>query len=601
MQLCESLVSLAELQFRDGRVLVAYCDQLASRLHSLTAADVGRCIWAFSTLGLAQAPAYPRMMRAIDQKLHSLPAELICQLIRAITPLGRAAACGRLLPRLVLALSTASPAPSFAELLTTARVLSTRLPLVEPLLLQLQSVIREECSGEGEGPMAGKLSTTQLVLALWLFVRHLPLLQQTSPASQLLQLLPPTIERLLYLVADLEQLSSEQLVDMLQVMARLRRPNAPVMLRLLKQVDSRIARQQLRLPQMIEAGWSMFELYGKAQSDLMERLAPEIGVCARQVGPEQMVDTLRLLGQLPMRRPWPLMGEISKELIAAPSLPDQLLTDLFDALARLRYDDPQLLDALEIHADRAIDRGTLHEAQAGCILEALGALQYSGRTGSLVVRLLTRLRAAESLMPHTAVAVMHGAAQLRLEPSPLSVDETLEKMAKSQLVLDLPEAATMLWSLVELGQADAAMRILEMLLPELGDQAATCDLHSLNLVLWCLLTLRQHEHHLLRPVFQACARVASGIRAPSQLCRYAEIMLMLQLEASATGLALPAEITARARAAWRQCQMGASQAAPSPQLREVSAALEALGLRHAVQALNTYMIDALVPRDSTGG
>ena len=46
--------------------------------------------------------------------MHTLPATLLCQLARAIVPLGRAAACSRL-PRLVTALSHSSPPPSFDE------------------------------------------------------------------------------------------------------------------------------------------------------------------------------------------------------------------------------------------------------------------------------------------------------------------------------------------------------------------------------------------------------------------------------------------------------------------------------------------------------
>jgi hypothetical protein len=43
-----------------------------------------------------------------------------------------------------------------------------------------------------------------------------------------------------------------------------------------------------------------------------------------------------------------------------------------------------------------------------------------------------------------------------------------------------------------------------------------------------------------------------------------------------------------------------SERAPQP-LLEVSATLEALGLPHRVKVFNTYVIDALVPHDVTGG
>ena len=58
------------------------------------------------------------MMRALDKQLPSLHAKLVAQLIRAIVPLGRAAACARLQPRLVQALAAHEHAPlSVAELL----------------------------------------------------------------------------------------------------------------------------------------------------------------------------------------------------------------------------------------------------------------------------------------------------------------------------------------------------------------------------------------------------------------------------------------------------------------------------------------------------
>ena len=56
-------------------------------------------------------------------------------------PLGRAAACARLLPKLSDALSLASPAPPFSLLLRTARVLSAQRALPEPLLLQLYTAV----------------------------------------------------------------------------------------------------------------------------------------------------------------------------------------------------------------------------------------------------------------------------------------------------------------------------------------------------------------------------------------------------------------------------------------------------------------------------
>ena len=125
----EALCALAELRVHDAHCLTAFFEEIASRLHALTSSDTAHCLWAFCTLGLAQAPAYPRMMRAIDKQLHTLSAELVGQLIRAIVPLGRAAACARLLPRLVHTLAAAEPPLAFAELLGTARLLCRRMPL----------------------------------------------------------------------------------------------------------------------------------------------------------------------------------------------------------------------------------------------------------------------------------------------------------------------------------------------------------------------------------------------------------------------------------------------------------------------------------------
>ena len=138
-------------------------------------------MWAFCTLSLLQAPAYPQMMRSVEKHLNNLPAELLCELINAIVPLGRAAACARLVPKLAEALAQAAPKPPFELLLRTARVLCARAALPEPLLLELRNAVAHECSGEGEGSLSGNLSTQQIVVSLWLFVRHLPMMQ-VSPS-----------------------------------------------------------------------------------------------------------------------------------------------------------------------------------------------------------------------------------------------------------------------------------------------------------------------------------------------------------------------------------------------------------------------------------
>ena len=103
-------------------------------------------MWAFCTLSLLQAPAYPQMMRSVEKHLSNLPAELLCELINAIVPLGRAAACARLLPKLTDALAQASPKPPFELLLRTSRVLCTKAVLPEPLLLELRNAVTHACS-----------------------------------------------------------------------------------------------------------------------------------------------------------------------------------------------------------------------------------------------------------------------------------------------------------------------------------------------------------------------------------------------------------------------------------------------------------------------
>jgi hypothetical protein len=41
----------------DTRILTAFFEEIASRLHALTASDTAHCLWAFCTLGLAQVIA----------------------------------------------------------------------------------------------------------------------------------------------------------------------------------------------------------------------------------------------------------------------------------------------------------------------------------------------------------------------------------------------------------------------------------------------------------------------------------------------------------------------------------------------------------------
>ena len=123
------------------RQVSSVCDTISGCLHSLSASDTAKVVWAFCTLGLAQAPSYARMMRSMERSIGTLPAELICQLISAIAPLGRNAACSRLLMKLAQTLGLVQPGPSFTLLLSTARALCGRVPLPEGLLLQLRNVV----------------------------------------------------------------------------------------------------------------------------------------------------------------------------------------------------------------------------------------------------------------------------------------------------------------------------------------------------------------------------------------------------------------------------------------------------------------------------
>ena len=137
----EALCSLASLRVKQPSIMMVFGEQIAGCLHTFNTADAARCMWAFCTLSLLQAPAYPQMMRSIEKHLHNLPAELLCELINAIVPLGRAAACARLLPKLADALAQASPKPPFELLLRTSRVLCAKAVLPEPLLLELRNAV----------------------------------------------------------------------------------------------------------------------------------------------------------------------------------------------------------------------------------------------------------------------------------------------------------------------------------------------------------------------------------------------------------------------------------------------------------------------------
>ena len=162
--------------------------------------------------------------------------------------------------------------------------------------------------------------------------------------------------------------------------------------------------------------------------------------------------------------------------------------------------------------ERSLEKGMLHEAQACTIVEALGALGYLGRSGTLVTKLLDRLSALTALLPHSAVALLHGLALLHVEPPPpVTVADILKLMEASALPIDLAEMSTLLWSLVELGCAEAAMEAVRTLPPETIEMTVTADLHTLTTCLWSLLTLRCYDHALIAHVITALTKAAGGI------------------------------------------------------------------------------------------
>ena len=249
----------------------------------------------------------------------------------------------------------------------------------------------------------------------------------------------------------------------------------------------------------------------------------------------------------------------------------------------------------------ALERGVLHEAQAACALEAFGAVQYAGRSGSLASVLLARLQTCDSLPPHTLSSVMRGLAQLRMvPPAPFGVSACVGLLKGSQLQLDWSEAATVLWSLVELDQADVATELLAGIESDLFDASGSPDAQSTCTFLWALLAIGKHASPLLEPLVAAARGLQPGGLLPAQLCMLAESMLMLQLEAPNLAVSLPTELVKRARLAW-QAQQQRKAAEPPPTLVKLHDALEYLQLKHGINVFNHYAVDAVVPQEVSGG
>ena len=236
------------------------------------------------------------MMRAVDKKMDSLQPDLLCQLLRAIVPLGRAAACSRLQPRLALQLaakaleraqrSTASSVtcpghvPDMSVRMSRRRARQRsragrrrrsrrcssraascaaghRLPrrvlsllprgASSPLCPRAGAAVRRaalagarrgvrRADGRRRRPpprlalsrqttgtlpepsrnsippgdpesmsLAGSLAPPQIAHALWVFVRHLPLLSACHARAPLLAAVRPLVERLFHLLSEVSR------------------------------------------------------------------------------------------------------------------------------------------------------------------------------------------------------------------------------------------------------------------------------------------------------------------------------------------------------------------------------------------------------------
>ena len=77
-----------------------------------------------------------------------------------------------------------------------------------------------------------------------------------------------------------------------------------------------------------------------------------------------MCDALKLVSALPMRWPMVLLEQFVVEIGTFKRLEAQQLSDILDALARMRFDAPTVLAAIEGHVEAALYEHRLHEAQA---------------------------------------------------------------------------------------------------------------------------------------------------------------------------------------------------------------------------------------------
>lgn len=209
----------------------------------------------------------------------------------------------------------------------------------------------------------------------------------------------------------------------------------------------------------------------------------------------------------------------------------------------------------------------------------------------LPTRLLARTAKVVALLPHNVTSLLRALARLQLLPQPDSVGGVtpaglIDKMVAGGMSPDISELAFQLKSCTILGLPQLAQTILASFTADLLRTIGDADAATLSSLLWSLLALREHEH----PLLPACLTAVAGISfTRAQLPLVAESTLMLQLEAPAGLPPIPAELAMVAATAAAELSAVAAEAAfgsarqPGPTLREVSGALEHLGLRHGVQ------------------
>ena len=121
-----------------------------------------------------------------------------------------------------------------------------------------------------------------------------------------------------HLISDLASVPSGALCDLVLVFARLQRQQPALMMRIVQQVEARIERGQLKLPHMYGIAWGLRDMHseqgGGAVPPVIERLMSEAARRTREVGADQLIDTLTLVSFMTARRPWKLLEPLIREL-----------------------------------------------------------------------------------------------------------------------------------------------------------------------------------------------------------------------------------------------------------------------------------------------